>query len=159
APAVVMGAVWAGSVAALVVAHRRRLEAERRARESRLAMLVVAGRLFEAAQGDAFAPPGRIASLAYRTAKALGRSDQDLEDLRMAAWVREVVSAYSGRAVQGATKTDRAFEVVAGLELDLSTSAALPPPETRLGNDAEDVLHAALPLAACVDERWDGHGP
>jgi putative two-component system response regulator len=157
APHALLGAALALAVTAAIGMRRQRREAERQARGARHAIHALAGRLFEAAQGETCGSAARIARLADRTARSLGRSAMEIEDLRMAAWMRETVRAYLGLVALG-PDSHAAFGVVAGLEAG-AIDPALIAAEPRLGHDPEDVLRTALAIAACVDEHWDGSGP
>ena len=157
APQALLGAALALAITTAIGMRRQRRESERQARDARHAIQALAGRLFEAAQGETRASAARIARLADHTARALGRSAMEIEDLRMTAWMRETVRAYDGLA-RLASDSHPSFEAVAGID-----SGAIDPArilaEPRLGHDPEDVMRTAITIATCVDEHWDGAGP
>jgi len=157
APQVLLGAALALSITTAIGIRRQRHESERRARDARRVIQALAGRLFEAAQGETHTSAARIARLADLTARALGRSAMEIEDLRMAAWMHETVRAYDGLARLG-SDSHPAFEAVAGIDPQAIDPARLQA-DPRLGHDAEDVMRTALTIAACVNEHWDGAGP
>src|SRR5262245_16130741 len=142
--------VLAAALATVVVARmrRERVAFERRARDTRVALLAMVSRLFESAQGGAFSGTTRIASLARRTALALERPPLEIEDLLLAAWLRESIRAYRGMAGQG-TAAPTTFAGVLGLPPG-AIDRALAHPEQRIGQDPEDLLLAALPIAAAA---------